>query len=104
MKREIICLECHAKRTPLCPEDIAAGIMIRFATGKAKKPEVHQIKTSVGDSLETLKLVEIEDLPTIRCDHCNQPIPDGTECVAITQWRMGREPEPDNWEPEFFQP
>lgn len=90
MSREIICEACHSKAGDnLHAEDKASGWHKRSVKLIAKKPEDHAI---------TINGKKQPQMETLRCDHCGEPIPDGTKAVAITMWRGS---PIGNWEQEF---
>lgn len=63
----------------------------------ARKPVDHFITLTTG--IETGQPeTKREDLPSLRCDACNESIPDGSKALAVTFWR-GQEPE--FWEHEY---
>lgn len=55
-----------------------------------------------GPDLNHLEVVKTFENPTVVCDYCNDELPNGTEVIALTMWRPAREPEPENWEAEYF--
>ena len=97
--RSILCISC-ANKFKEHPDDIAEGWKTRKVQIKTRKPAQHSIEVYAGKSLDRLKLVKTEDVPTIFCDHCNIELPDGTDAVAVSMWRGG---EPGNWEKEYSQ-
>lgn len=102
MTRIIICLACFKKRGPMHHEDVVAGWTQRIVTGQAHKPAEHNVKFYEGKSLDSLKLTKTQELSSLVCDHCNTPIPDGTDAKAITMWRPSREVEPLDWEKDYL--
>lgn len=94
MSRRIVCENCG--KEAMHPEDVANGWQRRFVQGKARKPAVHEVKIYTAGVLDTT-----ESLPTLVCDNCGAPIPDGAPCVAITIWRDGG--LMGQWEHEFMQ-
>lgn len=102
MVRKILCRECGTKPW-LTSDDVVAGWKQRKVGGKAKKPARHGITIKEGPTLESLETVSHEELATIVCDNCGKALPDGTDVIALTQWRPNREPEPREWEPEFME-
>lgn len=102
MKREIVCPSCYAKRGTTHPEDAALGFTHRVVIGRASKPDDHNVKIYAGDKLDSMSLVETINCETLVCDHCNDPVMDGQEAVAITTWQPEREGTPGNWEKEYL--
>jgi hypothetical protein len=81
------------------PEDVMMGFnRRRVVIERARKPQDHAISTFVGESLGAMKLESVEQLASLVCDHCNEPIKDGSKCVAVTMWR---EQEPEPWENDY---
>ncbi|MDE2096122.1 MAG: hypothetical protein KGL39_02680 [Patescibacteria group bacterium] len=102
MNREIICLDCAKRMRPsLCAADEAAGFHRRVVEIVARKPDGHKITVLAGNDLGDLKVEKVTALPSLMCDRCGEPIPDGAPCKAVTVWRG---PEPEMWEHEFNQP
>jgi hypothetical protein len=104
MNREIICQSCGSKLKPLHPEDVKNGFKRRVVDIVAKRPEDHKITELAGPDLDNMAVVTITMLPTLQCDRCGTPIPDGQPCKALTMWRASKEPEPCEWESEFNAP
>lgn len=93
MSRKILCLDCgETRRIKLHSDDVALGFKQRVVELIAKKPADHAITEISGGVANTTQL------PTIACDNCGKPIPDGTRCTAISVWRGG---EMAAWESGF---
>jgi DNA-directed RNA polymerase subunit RPC12/RpoP len=90
MARRIHCVTCGVRA--LHKEDVADGWHQRSVILRVHKPESHGIRINGGP---------VQEIPTIRCDNCNAPIPNSSEAVAISEWR-GDNPTRD-WESEFGQ-
>jgi hypothetical protein len=86
--RRIYCESCGNKWPGPDPEDIANHWHFRPLHIIAKKPTEHFIKITDSKTGQT----ERSDLPTLLCDHCGQPIPDGAPAIAYTVWRGSIEP------------
>lgn len=95
--RRIYCEAC-GKWAGLEPEDRFLHWQCRTRTIIAQKPPKHSITTTEYDKGKLIK-TERTELPTLVCDHCGQPIPDGATAIAYTAWRRG--PEPDPWETDY---
>jgi hypothetical protein len=91
MKREILCVACAAKTVPMHPQDVLNGFKRRITPLAVKKPDHHGL-TING---------EFKPLRSLVCDHCAQPITDGTRASAVTWWNTHREDEPGLWEEEY---
>jgi hypothetical protein len=87
--RRIYCYPCGQQWPGLAPEDIANHWQSRTVPLIAQKPAEHFIKI---DGVRS-------DLSSLICDHCGQPIPDGSPAVAYTAWRYGQEPR--RWENDY---
>ena len=98
MIRRIHCETCGVP--PCNPADQYDGWHQRTVALTARKPPEHYVEETVIEPGKSPKVTRT-DLPTLVCDLCGQPIPDGTRCVAITMWR-GTEPEP--WEGNYGEP
>jgi hypothetical protein len=77
------------------PEDVAIGMKRRTVRLIAQKPEHHTVEILSGSHRE------VRNLPSLLCDHCNNPISNGADALAVTWWNENREPEPRNWEIEY---
>jgi hypothetical protein len=77
-------------------EDVSMGFKRRRVQITVKKPAVHDVTTLIDG-----KVTNVESLPSIMCDSCGAPIPDGSTAWAETMWRSSREGEPGNWEKEY---
>jgi hypothetical protein len=94
MIRRILCPPCAQKLRPQHPEDVALGWKLRTTRGLAHKPAVHEVRIISAES------TEIKTLASLVCDTCGQAIADGSEAVAVTQWRG--EGEPLAWEHDYL--
>lgn len=95
MKREILCKECATKQVPMHSEDVLNRFHRRAVELLVKKPAVHGI--TVIEGVKT----EFHPLRSLVCDHCDQPLNDGSGAVAVTWWNEHRESEPGDWEKEY---
>lgn len=88
--RRIYCPTCGAKLPALDAEDRLCGFHERrVPIVRARKPPGHHI---------TINGVAQDELKTLLCDGCSEPIPDGQPAVAVTYWRRN---EPDFWEVDY---
>jgi hypothetical protein len=88
--RRIYCKDCEKYTVnPLAAEERMMGWHYRVVTIIAQKPAEHFIKI---DGVRS-------DLSSLICDHCGQPIPDGSPAIAYTAWRYGQEPR--RWENDY---
>jgi hypothetical protein len=94
--RRIYCEAC-GKWAGLEPEDRFFHWQCRTCTIIASKPPKHSITITDYEKGKPVKS-ECINLPTLFCDHCGQPIPDGSIAIAYTAWR-GKEPGP--WETDY---
>ncbi|HEU4343711.1 MAG TPA: hypothetical protein VFU31_19345 [Candidatus Binatia bacterium] len=65
-----------------------------------KKRLVHLLAKKPADHAITINGEKQEQLPSILCDDCGEPIADGSPAVAVSMWRGD---EPGNWEQEYGQ-
>lgn len=98
MIRRIHCIACGAGQEH--PEDVAEGWKRRVIQGVVHKPDVHEIHIRSGTPWAPTGPETVIPLPSLMCDLCGEPIPDGTKAMAITQWKG--ETEPLLWEREFM--
>lgn len=96
MIRRIICEACDKTMKPMHPEDVAEGWNRRRVSILAKKPEDLSITTMVVGTTPV-----VQNLPSIICDQCGEPVKDGEGAAAITEWQTTREGEPGPWEQEY---
>src|SRR5688572_14121476 len=83
--RRIVCQKCAEKHRSrgIHPEDEANGFQRRLVQLCVKVPKDHAIQI-IGDGL-----TKTATLPSILCDDCGDPIPDGTLATALSMWRGG---------------
>lgn len=94
--RNLLCKTCAAKFT-LHPEDERDGWQMRKVPIVCKRPaDLHITIIHAGGQERT-------EVPVLVCDTCNDELPDGTACVAVTMWKEGDEIEIGNWEKEYSQ-
>ena len=93
MIRRLHCEACgRGGFFPTNAEDAAAGWRTRFVWLAGRKPASHGVDVSDG------RTTQHTELPSLVCDGCGQPIPDGQRCLAITMYQGIN---PPTWEAEF---
>jgi len=97
--RRIYCKDCE-KYTVNClaVEEQMMGWHHRVVAITAQKPPDHHVTVTEYEKGESPKYKRT-DLPTLLCDCCGQPIPDGAIAFAYTDWRGSI--EPPVWETDY---
>jgi hypothetical protein len=101
MTRRILCDACGSKWEPH-KQDMADGWKHRLLALSVKKPESHGIRVFTGDVFSNdptkMNLESSEQLPSILCDSCGEPIADGDMAIAIS---MSNKDDFYHWEHEY---
>jgi len=102
--RRIYCKACEKIANRLLePDEVLQGWQQRTVTIIAQKPADHHVTVidykTHGDFFKGKPAhSKRTDLSSLFCDHCGNPIPDGSTATAYTAWR-GEEPGP--WETDY---